>query len=88
MADTIVNVPEKSGDTSAAGWVVAIVVILAVLIGGFFLLRGTAPAVPNTGPNINVTVPANGTGGTDGTGGSGGSVPSDGSGSGSGGATY
>jgi len=72
MADTIVNTPGSSQDSGAAAWALAIVVILAVLIGGFFLLRRVNPGVPNTGDpgtNINVTVPS--TGGTGGGGGTG-----------------
>jgi hypothetical protein len=58
MADTIVNTPAPSNDSGAAGWMVAIIILLAVLAGGFYVYRygiGRAPAPDTT--NINVTVP-------------------------------
>ncbi len=58
MADTIVNTPAPA-DSGAAGWAVAVIILLAVLVGGFFWYRyyGVPQmAKPNT-TNINVTVP-------------------------------
>ncbi len=61
MADTIItNSPDKNGGDSA-GWVVALVVIIALVVGGVLLyqngfFRGSAPA-PADNTNINVTVP-------------------------------
>jgi cell division protein YceG involved in septum cleavage len=59
MADTIVNTPASS-DSGAAGWVVAVVVILAVIVGGFLWYRHygaySAPTPAGT-TNINVTMP-------------------------------
>ena len=66
MADaTIVNTPATQ-DSNAAGWAVAVIVLLAVIAGGFVWLGyyGTGPtSTPDN--NINVTVPVPGTGGTD-----------------------
>ena len=56
MADTIVTTSGEN--SSAAGWVLAIVVIAAVLFAGLYLVRRANPSVPNTGTvNTNVTVP-------------------------------
>lgn len=60
MADTIItNSPDKNND-SGAGWVVALVLIIAVIAGGILLyqrgaFRRAAPATSST--NINVTMP-------------------------------
>ncbi|MDO8552259.1 MAG: hypothetical protein Q7S01_01875 [bacterium] len=54
---TIVNTPAR--DDGAAGWAVAVIVLIAVVILGilWFRLYGTpAPATPQTG-DINVTIP-------------------------------
>lgn len=65
MADTIIsNTPNASDEGSGAGWAVALVIIVAVIIGGVVLYqRGflgadapTTPSTPGT-TNINVTVP-------------------------------
>ncbi|MEO6536753.1 MAG: hypothetical protein ABIT47_03580 [Candidatus Paceibacterota bacterium] len=58
---TIVNTPGNDNGSSA-GWAVAVIVLLVVLIGGYFLWARHAgrPAAPST--NINVSLP---TGGTD-----------------------
>ncbi len=63
MADTIINTPgvTRTADdgTAAIGWVVALLVTLAVIVAGFVLYRnGSLPGLPNTGTNINVTVPS------------------------------
>ncbi len=62
MADTIVNTPGQ--DNGTAGWVVALIVLLAVIVGGFVWYRyyRAAPAPATT--NINVTLPTPGTSGT------------------------
>ena len=60
MADTIVNTPATQ-DSGAAGWVVALIVLLAVIAGGFVWYRYYgAPQSPTPAgtTNINVTVPA------------------------------
>jgi hypothetical protein len=62
MADTIVNTPATQ-DSGAAGWVVALIVLLAVIAGGFVWYRYYgAPQSPTpastTNTNINVTVPS------------------------------
>ncbi len=57
MADTIVNTPAPSNDSGAAGWVVAIIILLAVIAGGYYVYRnGMGRAAPGT-TNINVSVP-------------------------------
>ena len=70
MADTIVNTP-PSNDSGAAGWAVALIVLIAVIVGGFVWYRYYSvpqePAPDNT--NINITVPTPTTGDTTGTGG-------------------
>ena len=73
MVDTtIINTP-ASQDSGAAGWVVALIVILAVIVGGFVWYRyyGAYQASTPAGAtnNINVTVPVPSTSGTTGTGG-------------------
>lgn len=89
---TIVNNPggserviDRTGDSSA-GWAVAVIILLAVvLIGGYFWTRGAAPATQpaeRDAANINVTVPAPSGGDTTGTGGG-----AAGSGAGAGGST-
>ncbi len=67
MADTIVtNTPGTTSD-SAAGWVVALIVLAAVVIGGLIWYRSGA-SLPSGDTNINVSVPtpSAGTGGTGG----------------------
>jgi len=55
MADTtIVNTP-GSGD-SGAGWMVAVIILIAVVVGGFLWYRYQGRQVP-TDTNINVTIP-------------------------------
>lgn len=59
MADTIIsNTPRSSDDSGSAGWVVALVIVLAVIIGGVVLYQNGffGTATPST-TNINVTVP-------------------------------
>ncbi len=65
MADTIVtNTPSRDEDSTALGWIVALIVILAVIVAGFvWSQRGVG--IPNTGTDINVEVPAVPTGGAD-----------------------
>lgn len=62
MADTIItNSPEKRerSSDSGAGWVVALIIIIAVVIGGIMLYRrGVFRAnTPSDTTNVNVTVP-------------------------------
>ena len=64
MADTIVNTPNGNNDSGSAGWFVAVIILLAVIAGGFYVYRHGAggTAAPGT-TNINVTVPAGGANG-------------------------
>ena len=58
MADTIVtSSPARDDGSSALGWIVALIVVLAVIVAGFIWVRSDV-GVPNTGTNINVEVPA------------------------------
>ena len=57
MADTIVNTPGSERGDSAAGWAIAAVVVVAIIVGAVLLFRGGIPGVPNTGTDVNVTVP-------------------------------
>ncbi len=61
MADTIItNSPERDNGDGGAGWVVALVIIIAVIVGGIILYRHGAfgnTAQPANSTNINVTVP-------------------------------
>ena len=82
MADTIVNTPSRrTGDTSdnAVGWVIAAIIILALIIGFFAIFRNNSVAPSTTAPaaNVQTTIPNTGAGGTTGgtdTSGSGGST--------------
>lgn len=56
---TIVNNPGSDSGSGAAGWVVAAVVIIALLLIGFFVWPGFAgTGGGGGGTNINVEVPA------------------------------
>jgi hypothetical protein len=56
MADTVINTPSRNDESSALGWIVALIVVLAVIVAGFVWVRRDV-GVPNTGTNINVEVP-------------------------------
>lgn len=59
MADTIItNSPEKEG--GGAGWVITLVIIIAVIVGGVLLYRNGAfrSAAPAPSNDINITIPA------------------------------
>ena len=43
MADTIVNTPAGNSDSGAAGWMVALIVLIAVIGGGFVWYRIAEP---------------------------------------------
>lgn len=67
MADTVItNTPARDDGASALGWIVALIVILAVILAGFLWVRrgAPAPAAPGGGASINVDLPTGGTGGT------------------------
>ena len=61
MADTIVHSPSDRSD-SAAGWAVAAVVVVAIIIGGILLFQDGLPGVPNTGTDVDVNMPTQSTG--------------------------
>lgn len=68
MADTVIsNTPARDDGSSAIGWAVALIVILAVIVAGFVWTRRDV-GIPNTGSgtNINVELPSVPTGGTGG----------------------
>lgn len=69
---TVVNTPSQSDEGSGAGWAVATVVIILVVLFALFLWPrlpfGAANPQQPESANINVTVPTP-TGGTGGTGG-------------------
>jgi hypothetical protein len=87
---TVINTPatRDSSDNGAAGWAVAVAVLLALGLLALFVWPGivrNSAAPADTGSNINVTLPGTGgtgggagggadTGGTGGTGGAGGTV--------------
>lgn len=57
MADTIVNTPAQ--DSGAAGWFVAVMILVAVVIGGYMWYRSYGiPQAESATTNINVTIPA------------------------------
>lgn len=61
MADTIVTNSPGTNDSGAAGLVVALVIVIALIVGGIVLYQrgffnGSAPT-PAGQTNINVTVP-------------------------------
>ncbi len=60
MADTIItNSPERERDGgSSAGWAVAVIILIAVVVGGILLYRhGMFRSSAPSNTNINVTVP-------------------------------
>ncbi len=58
MADTIVNTPTTT-DSGSAGWAIAVIVLIAVIVGGFVWFRYYKAPQPaaESGTNINVTIP-------------------------------
>lgn len=73
MADTIITNTPGTGDSGsgALGWVVALIVILAVVVGGFLWVRRGAPTPAPASTNINVQLPEVPTGNTGGNAGGG-----------------
>ena len=58
MADTIItNSPERNDGDGGAGWVVALVIIIAVVVGGIVLYRRGAFRAAPASSTINVTIP-------------------------------
>ena len=62
MADTtIVNTSARRADSgidSAVGWVVAAIVLIAVIVGAMILLRNATGATDTPGANIEVSLPS------------------------------
>ncbi len=62
MADTIIHETRERTSGGAGEWIVAVVIVAAIVIIGFMLYRaGLFSAVPVSQPNttdINVTIPA------------------------------
>ncbi len=63
MADTVINTPSRNEESSTVGWIVALIVVLAVIVAGFVWVQNDA-GIPNTGTgtDINLGVPASGAG--------------------------
>ncbi len=58
MADTIVTNSPAGNDSASAGWVVALVIVIAIIVGGIVMYqRGFFKAGPTDTTNINVTLP-------------------------------
>ena len=58
MSETTIDNP-SSQDSGAAGWMVALIVLIAVIVGGFLWYRsyGGSRAASPSSTNINVTIP-------------------------------
>ena len=60
MADTIItNSPDRGRGDGGAGWAVALVIIIAVVVGGIILYKKDVfrGGSPSNDTNINVTIP-------------------------------
>jgi hypothetical protein len=58
MADTMItNSPSRNDESSALGWAVALIVLLAVVVAGFVWYQQRGAEIPNTGTQINVQTP-------------------------------
>ncbi len=66
---TVINTPAtRDSDNGAAGWAVAVAVLLAVGLLALFVWPGfvrNSAAPADSGTNINVSLPGTNTGGTD-----------------------
>lgn len=66
MADTMYT-PSDRAD-SAAGWAIAAVVVVAIIVGAVLFFQNGLPGVPNTGNDSGISVPTSsdmGSGSTD-----------------------
>jgi len=69
MADTIVTNSPGQGDSSAIGMVIALIILVAVVVGGIvmyqrgFFNNGPQPA-DTTNINVTIPTPTGGNGGT------------------------
>jgi hypothetical protein len=57
MADTIITNTPGQNDSGSGGWVVAVVILLAVIAGGFIWYRYYRHVPAPSTTNINVTIP-------------------------------
>ncbi len=59
MADTIItNTPGTSNDGGSAGWIVALVIVLVVIVGGVLAYqKGYFHSAKDSTTNIQVTIP-------------------------------
>ena len=95
MADTtIVNTPARRGEVdtadNAVGWVIAAIVLVAIIVGAVVLLRRGAVTAPTTvpGTNVQVSLPSgSGGSGSTGSGSTGAGAGSTGAGAGASGST-
>ena len=69
---TIVNNPGSQGDNSSAGWAVAVIILLVVVVAGIFWYTRYRAAPASPGATIQVNLP---TGGDTNNGGTGGPAP-------------
>jgi len=67
MADTIVTNSPGQSDSGAAGMVIALIILVAVVVGGVVLFRNGAfnnqAAEPDTNINVTIPTPTGGNGG-------------------------
>ena len=67
MADTIVTNSPGQSDSGAAGMVIALIILVAVVVGGVVLFRNGAfnnqAAQPDTNINVTIPTPTGGAGG-------------------------
>ena len=64
MADTIINTPSPQSENGNAGWAVAVIILVLIIVGGIVWYRtyhSAAPAPAGDTTNVNVTVPSTGT---------------------------
>ncbi|MBI5456808.1 hypothetical protein HY969_03620 [Candidatus Kaiserbacteria bacterium] len=60
MANNTANSPGRTADSSAAGWVVAAVIVVAVILGLIYLLPYLSGSTTSPAANVNVEIPNTG----------------------------